>query len=84
MQGRNNVHPQLFAYIDIERLIPETHLLRKIHKVVDLSFVRDLTKSYYCDDNGRPSIDPEAFFGCTLSHTFIALAQTVSCLKNFR
>jgi transposase len=62
MQGRHHAHPQLFAYTDIERLIPETHLLRKIRKVLDVSFVRELTKSYYCDDNGRPSIDPEVFF----------------------
>jgi len=62
MQGRNHTHPQLFTYTDIERLIPDNHLLRKINKVLDLSFVHDLTKSYYCDDNGRPSIDPEVFF----------------------
>ena len=62
MQGRHHAHPQLFAYTNIERLISDTHFLRKINKVLDLSFVRDLTKSYYCDDNGRPSIDPEVFF----------------------
>jgi hypothetical protein len=62
MQGRHYAHPQLFAYTDIERLIPANHLLRKINKVLDLSFVREPTIFYYCDDNGRPSIDPEVFF----------------------
>jgi transposase len=36
--------------------------LRKIRRVLDLSFVRELTKTFYCDDNSRPSIDPEVFF----------------------
>jgi len=31
-------------------------------KVMDLSFVRELTKPYYCEYTGRPSIDPEIFF----------------------
>ena len=62
MQGRHYSYPQLFAYTDIEKLIPDTHFLRKLHKVLALSFVRDITRSYYCDDNGRPSIDPEVFF----------------------
>jgi len=62
MQGQKTFHPQLFVYIDIEKIIPENHLLRRIKKVLDFSFIRELMKSYYCEDNGRPSIDPEVFF----------------------
>lgn len=62
MQGQKTFHSQLFVYIDIEKLISENHLIRRIKKVLDLSFIRELTKSYYCEDNGRPSIDPEVFF----------------------
>jgi transposase len=62
MQGRHHAHPQLFIHTDIERLVPETHVLRKIRKVLNLSFIRKLTKFYYSDDKGRPSIDPEVFF----------------------
>jgi hypothetical protein len=62
MQGHHRTHQQLFAYTGIERLIPDTHLLRKINRALDFSFVREITKSYYCEDNGRPSIDPEVFF----------------------
>lgn len=40
----------------------EDHLLRKIDRVLDLSFVRDLTASCYVSGLGRPSIDPEVFF----------------------
>lgn len=62
MQGRHAYQPKLFIQIDIEKLIPHNHLLRKIDRILDLSFVRDLTKDYYCQSNGRPSIDPELFF----------------------
>ncbi|MFM8313387.1 MAG: transposase [Deltaproteobacteria bacterium] len=62
MQGKKEHQPQLFAYVDVEKLIPAEHLLRRIDKVLDLSFIRAETKSLYCADNGRPSIDPEVFF----------------------
>lgn len=62
MQGKQDYQPQLFSYVSTESLIPKNHILRRIDKVCDLSFVRALTKSHYCFDNGRPSIDPELFF----------------------
>ena len=62
MQGQHIYQPKLFVQIDLEKLIPQNHLLRRIDKILDLSFVRDLTKDYYCQNNGRPSIDPELFF----------------------
>lgn len=43
----------------LEQFIPEDHYLRKINKVLDLSFVHDAVTDKYCQDNGRPSIDPE-------------------------
>ncbi|MBC9875713.1 transposase, partial [Macrococcus bohemicus] len=42
----------------LEDLVPENHLLRKVDKVFDLSFVYDLVEEKYSTDNGRPSIDP--------------------------
>lgn len=58
MQGVN----KLFGYVNIEELIPKKHILRKLDKVFDLSFVKELTEELYCKENGRPSIDPELFF----------------------
>ncbi|KOC37104.1 transposase, partial [Clostridium botulinum] len=46
----------------IENLVPENHILRKIDKFIDFSFIRDLTKDLYCPDNGRPSVDPVVLF----------------------
>lgn len=46
----------------LENLVPTDHLLRKIEKYIDFSFVRALTEGLYCPDNGRPAIDPEVLF----------------------
>jgi len=43
----------------LEVFIPEDHYLRKINKVLDLSFIHDAVADKYCQNNGRPSIDPE-------------------------
>jgi transposase len=66
MQGIQIYQPQLFYYIDIEKLIPQNHILRKVDKIFDLSFVRQLTEPFYCQSNGRPSVDPELFFRMVL------------------
>lgn len=43
----------------LEAFIPEDHYLRKLNRVLDLSFVHEAVSDKYCQDNGRPSIDPE-------------------------
>ena len=46
----------------LENLVPDNHLLRKIEKVIDFSFINEICKLYYCEDNGRPAIEPEILF----------------------
>ena len=43
----------------LESLIPEDHHLRHLDRVLDLSLVHEAVRDRYCQDNGRPSIDPE-------------------------
>ena len=62
MQGLHIYQPQPVQYVDIEALISKNHILRKIDKLLDLSFVRELTAQCCCCNIGRPSIDPELFF----------------------
>ena len=51
-----------FELVCIEQLVPENHLLRKIDKYIDFSFILEKVKPYYCEDNGRPPIDPIRLF----------------------
>ncbi|MBM7558627.1 transposase, partial [Marinitoga litoralis] len=44
--------------ITIDDLVPEDHLVRKIDKVIDFSFIYDLVIDKYSLITGRPSIDP--------------------------
>ena len=43
----------------LESFIPSDHRLRKLNQVLDLSFIHEAVRDRYCQDNGRPSIDPE-------------------------
>lgn len=62
MQGQQVFQPTISLGLDLDSFIPSHHLLRKIDKLIDFTFIRSLTEPYYCKDNGRPSIDPEVFF----------------------
>ena len=44
--------------VSIDMLVPEDHLLRKIDKAIDFSFIYDLVEEKYSTETGRPSIDP--------------------------
>ena len=44
--------------VDIEELVPQDHLLRKIEKVMDYDWLYDRLYPYYCHDNGRNGTDP--------------------------
>jgi len=61
MQGHQHFQPQLFSVFNMEELIPRDHLLRQIDSKIDFEFVREMTGHLYCQDNGRPSIDPVLF-----------------------
>ena len=44
--------------VDLESLVPEDHLLRKIDKVIDFSRIYDLVEHLYSKNVGRPAVDP--------------------------
>ena len=48
-------------FVDMESLIPENHLLRKIDRTVSFNFIYDLLAPYY-PATGRPSVDPVSMF----------------------
>ncbi|GED72041.1 hypothetical protein BRE01_57430 [Brevibacillus reuszeri] len=51
-----------YEFVSIEQLVPQDHMLRKIDKYIDFSFILDKVRPYYCEDNGRPAIDPLILF----------------------
>ena len=58
MITKNNKRLDQMQIVSLESLVPEEHLLRKIDKAVDFSFIYDLVEGKYSSDTGRPSLDP--------------------------
>lgn len=57
MQGKKEFSQRIYYNINLDSLIPEDHLLKRLDKLVSFDFVRDITKDYY-SHTGKPSIDP--------------------------
>ena len=79
MMGERRVMQEaLFYGFNLERHVPDDHLLRKIDRFVDLSEVRAHLGPYY-SDVGRPSIDPELMIRMLIVGCCLAFAQSVGC-----
>ncbi len=53
---------QQMELVIVEQMIPKDHLLRRIDRSIDFSFIHKLCEPLYCADNGRPAIDPAVLF----------------------
>jgi transposase len=62
MQGLHVFDPQARTIIDLESFVHDDHFLRKVDRVLESAFVRELTAACYASGRGRPSIDPEVYF----------------------
>ena len=58
----NRENQQAYEFVSIEELVPQDHLLRKVDKYIDFSFIDEKVRPLYCADNGRPAIDPVVLF----------------------
>lgn len=65
LEKRRKNHEQVEIF-SIEKFVPAEHLLRKIDKAVDFTYIYEIVKNLYCSDNGRPSIDPVVLFKMVL------------------
>ena len=63
------------AMVSIEDLVPQEHLLRQIADTVDFSKIYEFVEELYCDDNGRPSIDPVVLFKMVLIQHLYGLSS---------
>lgn len=58
MLSRKTGKPEQLQVVSIDQLVPEDHLLRKIEKAIDFTFIYSLVEDQYSPDVGRPSLDP--------------------------
>jgi transposase len=50
---------ELFITGSLRQLVPDEHILARVDRVLDLSWLHDEVADLYCADTGRPGIDPE-------------------------
>jgi transposase len=62
MLEKNRGKQDAAELVTYEILIPKDHFLRQVEEAIDFSFINDLCAPLYCEDNGRPAIDPEILF----------------------
>lgn len=55
-------HQHTLEIVILEDLVPADHLLRKIDEYIDFEFISDKVRHLYCDNNGRPAVDPVLLF----------------------
>lgn len=65
----------------LEALIPEDHYLRRLDKILDLSFIHEEVRDRYCQDNGRPSIDPEVIIRLFLIQALEGIAHVRELMR---
>ena len=65
----------LFVAGPLRGLVPDDHILKRVDKVLDLSWLRDEVKAHYDEQQGRPSIDPEAAVRLMLAGLFQGITQ---------
>ena len=61
----------------MEELVPEDSMFRKIDKYIDFTFIYEEVKDLYCENNGRPSIDPVVLFK-------LVFIQAIEGIKSMR
>lgn len=59
MLGERRTEQYEFFAGSLRDLIPDDHVLARVARVLDLSWLRDEVADLYCADNGRPGIEPE-------------------------
>ncbi len=57
MQGKKEFNQRIYYNINLDSLVPEDHLLKRLDRLVSFDFVRNITRDYY-SHTGKPSIDP--------------------------
>ena len=76
MTIKNNIQSEILM-TTMEEIVPKNSLFRKIDKYIDFTFIRNEVKDLYCENNGRPSIDPVVLFK-------IVFIQAIDGIKSMR
>ena len=74
MLAKEKSERNLLEFVDIENLVPQNHILRKINKAINFNEIYPIINELYCQDNGRPSIDPVKLCSSSTSTAYLRCA----------
>jgi len=74
----------LFVACPLRELVPEDHILKRVDKILDLSWLHDEVRACYCQDNGRGSIDPESAARLMLAGFFQGIVHDRKLMREAR
>ena len=66
---------ELFITGSLRQLIPDDHVLVRVDRVLDLSWLREEVADCYCLSDGRPGIDPEVAVRLMLAGLLIGIVH---------
>ncbi len=69
----------LFVAAPLSSLIPDDHILKRVDKILDLSWLRHEVAEDYSATDGRPSIDPESALRLMLAGFFRVIRRMGRC-----
>jgi len=81
MLGERETQEPLFIPGSLRDLIPDDHILKQVHAILDLRWVRDAVADGYSLDNGRPSIPPECAVRLMLAGFFVGIVHDRKLLR---
>ncbi|MFH1369438.1 MAG: IS5 family transposase [Elusimicrobiota bacterium] len=77
MYKENDKQNSFFGDLIYETIVPKDHFLRRLTAAIDFSFVNELCKELYSQDNGRPCWEPQVLFKVLLLQYLYNLSDTV-------
>jgi transposase len=78
---RNNQQQGMMLLPSLEAFVPERHRLRRLNRVLDLSFVHEVVRDRYCQENGRPSVDPEVIIRLFLLQAIMGIPHVRTLME---
>jgi len=81
MLGKKDRQERLVMIGGLRSLLPDDHILVKVQRVLDLSWLRAEVQDAYCLDNGKPSIDPEAALRLMLAGFLLGIVHDRELLR---
>lgn len=85
MQTKRDISQQEMMLLPpLEHFIPADHQLKRLNRVLDLSFVHEAVRNRYCQTNGRASIDPEVILRIFLLQAISGITKVRQLLREIQ